>query len=235
MLEKGKAKGGLDFAAALSERAASPDLRKVERTRLTLLAALAAELLAGAERGGLKVSGVTRAADLAHGTFYRYFPEMGAALEALVEEFSAFLEARLAGGLEGAPGSRERVKGTMLLYTRLFAANAGLMRCLIGLGNDSSAFARSYQALNRAWYRRMAAAMARGRAAMGLKSAQEAEDLLPTAYALGGMVDDFLAQLFLRHEPALAALGQDEEAVAELLTDLWWRAAYGRTDQEGSP
>jgi hypothetical protein len=68
----------------------------------------------------------------------------------------------------------------------------------------------------------MASAIARRR------GTASAEELLPTAYALGGMIDEFLTQLYLRQDPALTHLENDEEAVAELLTELWCLGAYGR-------
>lgn len=222
----------LAFAAVLrrrSERAAA----KTQRTRARLLAGLAELLMDGLERGEVTVAGVTARAGLAHGTFYRYFADLRAATEALVEDFAGFLGERLAAAREGAPGSRERVRGATLAYARLFRANAGLMRCLIGLGRDSDAFSESFQRLNRAWNRRMAAAIARRRAGSG-EAPQPAEALLPTAYALGGMVDEFLTQLYLRRDPALAELAQDEAAVADLLTGLWCLGAYGRLPQDES-
>jgi hypothetical protein len=114
-----------------------------------------------------------------------------------------------------------------LLYARLFRRNAGLMRCLLGLGNDGSSFVAPYQRLNRDWYGRVAAAIARRR-----DDEATPQDLLPAAYALGGMIDDFLRQVYLRHEPALAHLAGDEERIAELLTDLWCFGAYGTPPSE---
>ena len=58
-----------------------------------------------------------------------------------------------------------------------------------------------YQGLNRQWYARVAAAIARRRAAMSGDEAASPSDLLPTAYALGGMIDEFLTQLYLRATP----------------------------------
>jgi len=207
------------FAAALAAAAADPALRKGERTRLGLLAA-AARLLArpGAEPAELQVAQVTAEAGVALGTFYRYFPERPAVLEALVGAFAAFLGERLAASRAGAPGSRERVLAATLTYVRLFRANPGLMRCLLDLGPEPAAWSASFRALNRAWNGRVAAALA---ARLGGSEAAR----LPMAYALGGMVDEFLATLYLRRDPALAQLADDEAAVAQLLTDLWWRAA----------
>jgi len=218
---------GAGYAGVLLAAAREQGLRKTERTRLGLLAAIAEALNAGTPRGALKVADVTRAAGVAHGTFYRYFDDMPGATEALVEAFAGHVRERLSGARQGETGSRERVSGTTLAYARLFRDNAPLMRCLIGLDGEESAFARSYRELNRAWYGRMAAAIARRRA-RGEDGAQaDPQSLLPTAYALGGMIDEFLTQVYLRRDPALAHLAADEAAIADLLTGLWWRGAYG--------
>lgn len=215
------------YAAVLLAAAGEDALRKTERTRLKLLAAIAAALNTGTPRGALKVADVTRAAGLAHGTFYRYFDDLPAATEALVENFAGHVRERLAGARQGETGSRERVRGATLAYARLFRENAPLMRCLIGLDAEGGPFARAYRDLNRAWYGRMAAAIARRRARQAGGAEADPEDLLPAAYALGGMIDEFLTQVYLRRDPALAHLAADEEGIADLLTDLWWRGAYG--------
>lgn len=217
----------LDFAMTLMARAEDPSLRKVERTEFRLLASIAHELMAGVEGTGLKVAEVTRGAGLAHGTFYRYFTGIEAATLRLIEDFSAFVHEKIAGARRGEAGSRERVKSATLLYARLFRRNAGLMRCLLGLGNDGLSFTLSYQRLNRDWYGRVAAAIARQR-----NDGATPQALLPAAYALGGMIDDFLRQVYLRHEPTLAHLADDEERIAELLTDLWCFGAYGQPPSE---
>ncbi len=212
----------LDFATALLARAETAGLRKIERTRLHLLASIATALMSGVERTDLKVADVTRGAGLAHGTFYRYFTDMRMATDALIEAFSNFVQERIAGARDGETGSRARVYGATLLYARLFKRNAGLMRCLIGLSGEATSFAHSYQRLNRDWYGRVAAAIARGR---GQETSRQ--DFLPAAYALGGMIDEFLTQVYLRKDPALTHLTDQEEKIAEVLTDLWCFGAYG--------
>ncbi len=220
---------GASFAAALTRAAARPSLKKAERTRLRLLAAAAVRLERGDAPGALRVADIAAGAGLAHGTFYRYFQDRAAAVEALVAEFARHLRERLGAVQEGAPASPARVRAATLAYVRLFRANAGLMRCLMDVGRDSAAFRERFQALNRDWAGKVAAAIAQRRA-----RGESAETLLPTAYALGGMVDEFLAQLYLRRDPALAALADDEAAVAGLLTGLWCRGAYGAVPEEES-
>lgn len=213
------------FGSVLLAAAADPAVRKVERTRLRLLAGLARQFHAGVERGDLKVSAVTAAAGLAHGTFYRYFADIRAATEALIEAFAIHVRDELAGARDGEAGSRRRVRDATRVYARLFRDNAALMRCLIGIGGEATAFARAYRDLNAIWNRRMAAAIARRRSGKG--AAVSPESMLPVAYALGGMIDEFLAQVYLRRDPALAFLAGDDDAIADLLTDLWLRGAYG--------
>jgi AcrR family transcriptional regulator len=225
--EAGLIAGSLSFAAVLEGAAARTALRKVERTRLRLLAAVARLLDAGREESDLRVSDIVGVAGIAHGTFYRYFADRRAAVEALIGDFARFQRDCLGSVSGGAPASEARVRATTLVYVRLFKANAGLMRCMMDLGNEVGGFRERYHALNRDWNGRVAAAIAERRAERGLQPVTPAA-LLPRAYALDGMVDEFLTQIFVRRDPALAPLADDEEAVAGLLSELWCLGAYGR-------
>lgn len=218
--------GQLSFMQALLKAADEPGIRKIQRTRLRLLAGIAKQLSDGAEQADTRVADVVAAASLAHGTFYRYFPDLRSAVEALVGDFAIFLYQQLANSRGGASGSRERVRDATLTYIRVFKANAGLMRCLNSLRREDTAFRKAFLELSRGWNTRMASAIARRRGTASV------DEFLPTAYALGGMIDEFLTQLYLRQDPALTHLANDEEAVAELLTELWCLGAYGRLPSE---
>jgi AcrR family transcriptional regulator len=230
---KSRSGAELRFAQVLLKRASAPDLRKTERTRLRLLASIAGQLSDGWEHADLRVADVAAAAELAHGTFYRYFPDLRSAVEALVTDFAAFLHDQLMRTRGGTSGLRERVKGATLAYTRAFRANAGLMRCLISLGREETRFSKAFQNLNDGWNRRMASALARRRKSKASTNYPPSAAFLPTAYALGGMIDEFLTQLYLRQVPSLSYLASDEEAVADLLTELWCLGAYGQLPPEG--
>ena len=225
LIENNQTGSDAGFLAALRLAAEAPGLGKTERTRLKLLAAIAARLSAGIEEAALRVADIAAEAGLAHGTFYRYFADRRTAVGALVADFVRFLRDRLAESRDGPPGSRARVRAATLTYVRLFRDNAGLMRCLMSLDNEGAGFRASFHELNRAWNGRVAAAIAHRRDPVAEAAAVAAT--LPTAYALGGMIDEFLTQLYLRRDPALAALAGDEAAVADLLTELWCRGAYG--------
>jgi TetR/AcrR family transcriptional regulator, ethionamide resistance regulator len=230
LIENSRAESDSGFLAALRRAAEAPGLGKTERTRLKLLAAIAARLSAGIEEAALRVADIAAEAGLAHGTFYRYFADRRVAVGALVADFVRFLRDRLAESRDGPPGSRARVRAATLTYVRLFRDNAGLMRCLMSLDNEGAGFRASFHELNRAWNGRVAAAIAHRRDPIAEAAAVAAT--LPTAYALGGMIDEFLTQLYLRRDPALAALAGDEAAVADLLTELWCRGAYGSLPPE---
>ncbi len=212
------------FGMALYLAAGGDGLRKTARTRLRLLAAAADILNAKDDVAALRVTDIARQADIAHGTFYRYFEDVPAIVEETVAVFAEFQRQRLSGVRDGAPGSRARVRATTLAYIKIFRVNTGMMRCLMGLGSDSKHYRARFHDLNRDWNRRVAQAIATNR------GDASADAMLPTAYALGGMIDEFLAQLYLRRDPALASLAEDAEAVADLLSELWCRGAYGTVD-----
>ncbi|MGA7972982.1 MAG: hypothetical protein WCA36_09255, partial [Pseudolabrys sp.] len=48
-------------------------------------------------------------------------------------------------------------------------------------------------------------------------------ELLRRAFALGGMVDQYLSSLLLSQDPNLAGVSQDREAVLDTLTLIWER------------
>jgi AcrR family transcriptional regulator len=80
----------LSFVQVLLKAADAPGIRKIQRTRLRLLASIAKRLSEGAEQTDMRVADVVAAASLAHGTFYRYFPDLRSAIEALVGDFAVF-------------------------------------------------------------------------------------------------------------------------------------------------
>lgn len=228
----GRAEDPDAFAAVLAAAAAAAGRRKSERTRLKLLAATAALLDAAGDPAALRVADIADRAGVAHGTFYRYFVDRPAAVEVVAAAFCDFLRTRLAAGRGGEEAGADRARAATAAYVRAFRANAGLMRCLLDLGDDQAPLRARFEALNADWNAHTATAIARRRALRSPAEAAPADErsmaaLLPTAYALGGMVDAFLAELYLRRNPALAAFATDEAAVVDLLTRLWHLGADG--------
>lgn len=213
-----------DYADALLAAAGETGLRKGERTRLHLMAG-AARLLNDLDASPLTMGGVAGEAGVAHGTVYLHFADRPALEAAIAEGFAHFVRDHLGRVRDGAPGSAERVAAATRRYVDLFTANAGLMRCLTQAGEAQGPFRAVFHALNRDWNGRVARAILTRRAAAGAPI--DPQEALYTAYALDGMVDEFLAQIHIRRDPALAGLRDDPDATAALLTRLWRRAAEG--------
>jgi AcrR family transcriptional regulator len=184
-------------------------------------------LESGQQEADPRVTDISARAGVAHGTFYRYFLDRPSAVEALMAGFIGFLHDSLMSARDVSAGPPTRIRAATLNYVRLFRANTGLMRRLMSLEATDTPARERFHALNRDWNTRVAAAIARHRARSSVSPPEAPERLLPTAYALGGMIEEFLAQLYLRQDPALRSFAESEEAVADLLSSIWYRGTYG--------
>lgn len=208
------------FSQIICEQAADATLRKGERTRLRLMAACA-ESLEDTPFATLRVADVCTRADVSQGTFYIYFKDKTAVAVETLTAFALHVQEYLGGTAPGAHGLPHAIQLATLRYVQLFQANRGLMRCLLQDTQETAAFQTIYQDLNARWNRRTATAIARYRG-----TASTPDDLV-TAYALSGMVDDFLANLYIRHDPTLLEAidqGSDPDAVARVLAGIWLAA-----------
>ena len=188
-------------------------MRKRERTRADLLLA-GAGLLAAQLPEGLTVAAVCKAAGVAHGTFYLHFSDRNALAGCVLNSFVDFLQAEMRAAAR-RPGDATR--NTTAAYMRLFEENAGLMKCMV-VGVDAFPQAQEmFQRLNHEWIETVVRAARRRAGSAGLIDA----DLMRRAYALGGMVDQYLAALFVTNDPWIRVLSQDREAVLDMFTDLW--------------
>lgn len=206
----------LRFAHALLDGASGA--RKSDRTRARLQSAVC-ELLENAVPADLRVDQVCARAGTSHGTFYVYFPDIHTLLTRTLAEFVEFLEVSLhrAGQMHG-----DRPRAVTRAYVDLFEANRGLMRCLVSRAGDLPEANQMFEALNRRWADMVADAGVRYARANG-HPAPDRDELLRRAYAVGGMIDQYLITLFFGTDATLAALSEDREKVVETFTTLWSR------------
>ncbi|MCC5992713.1 MAG: TetR/AcrR family transcriptional regulator [Rhodobacteraceae bacterium] len=205
-----------DFAAVL--RLEADGKRKSDRTRAGLMAATC-ELLSNASPDALRVSDICAKAGVAHGTFYVYFSDIRALLDALLQSFVAHVQHAMHAVGKAQPG--DRVRATNALYVALFERNPGLMRCLVSSFDSFPEAAARFQALNHAWAKTVAEAAGRRLARSGQSVPKD--ELLRRAHALGGMVDQYLVTLHFNRDAALADLSRDREEVIDTLTFIWNR------------
>jgi len=208
-----------DLLARLSANAAAP---KAQRTRLRLMAAIAA-LLEDSGFHDLRVADCAARAGLAHGTFYRYWPDRGAAAQDVLSDFMATITARRPPRGGDAP-LFDRILAANRYYVAVYRQNAGLMRCLMQLGNSDPAFARIGQAANLALARRVVRAWEREDARAAQLPEQER---IARALACIAMVEGVLREFYVRPVPEPLAAMREEE-VADLISACWFRTLLGR-------
>jgi AcrR family transcriptional regulator len=206
----------LRFADTLIQGAAAA--RKSGRTRARLQAAVC-DLLEDAVPADIRVDHVCARAGTSHGTFYVYFPDIHTLLTQTLTEFVEFLEASLLRAGVDAPDRPRTVTRT---YVGLFEANRGLMRCLVSRAGDLPEANALFEALNRRWAEMVADAGARYAIAKGHPE-PDRDELLRRAYAVGGMIDQYLITLYFGSDATLAALSQDRDKVVDTFTTLWSR------------
>jgi TetR/AcrR family transcriptional regulator, ethionamide resistance regulator len=189
------------------------EMRKRERTRTDLLVA-GANFLAAQPPERLTVSAVCKAAGVAHGTFYLHFSDRNDLAGCVLSSFVDYLQAEMRAA---ARGSGDATRNATAAYMRLFEENCGLMKCMV-VGVDAFPQAQEmFQRLNHEWIETVVRAARRRPGSSGLTDA----DLMRRAYALGGMVDQYLAALFVTNDPWIRVISQDREAVLDMFTDLW--------------
>lgn len=192
--------------------------RKSERTQARLRAA-ACRLLETTAPTEIKVADICRAAGIAHGTFYIYFRDIRHLLSDTLQAFVAFLTAQM----RHASRAGDRIRSTTAAYVWLFEENAGLMRCLVARIESFPEATRAFERLNRDWAETVAEARMRQLARWSRAAAPPREELLRRAYALGGMVDQYLIMMLFGSDPALSGVSRDRDAVIDTLSLIWER------------
>jgi AcrR family transcriptional regulator len=216
----------LAFAERLSVTAEEPAKRKGERTR-ALLKAAAAQLL---ERGGyrdMRVTDINERAGVSNALFYVYFPNKEKITEEVMTEFLDVLFSHTPR--DDAPNTvEESIYRANLDYVRRFAANPGLMRCLLQFGDEIAEFEKLWRERNGRWVERSVKRLLR-EPDVTLKSVAE---LWSATAALGMMMDGMLRLIYVEREPKTReharTIAPDEPRLALFLTRLWVRALFAR-------
>jgi AcrR family transcriptional regulator len=188
-------------------------LSKGARTRITLLQT-GAHYLSENSLDSLTVSAICQQAGVAHGTFYLYFKDRNGLVGDLLSMFVDYLQIQMRASAKQAG---DPVRNTTAAYFLLFKAHAGLMKCLVMGFNAFPKAQTAFQRLNNDWAKTVVRVHSKNH-----RNDQATEDeLMRRAYALGGMVDQYLSALFVAKDPWLGAISQDPDTVINTLTNLW--------------
>ena len=188
--------------------------RKGQRTRAGIKGATC-RFLEAHPASDLTVARLCKAVGIAHGTFYVHFDDMHQLMADLLLGFAGFAQAAMKQAARLGQG--DTVRATTAAYYDLFAANTGLMKCLVNRSEDFPEALQAFQQLNCDWV--MSVVEVARRRDPGSDMAEE--ERIRRTYALGGMVDQYLTAVLLNNDPTLSAVSQDREAVIETLTTLW--------------
>lgn len=200
------------------------------RTRMSLLAATAAEMEASGY-DGLTINAVVKRAGVAHGTFYLYFGNRADAAIAVMRAFAAAMRRyRPRGG--GARSAATSIYRMNLFYVRSYALNATLMVGREALMRDKPELARTRDFVNQRWAKAVLRDLC-NRSGASQNLVQDAGALLAVRTVIA-MADELLRETFVYRSPFLNGIATSEEAVASALTFVWHRAVFG-CDPEGLP
>jgi AcrR family transcriptional regulator len=193
---------------------------KRERTQARLKQA-GCRLLKSQPLSALRVADICREAEVAHGTFYLYFKDQHAFLTELLDSFVRYLQEEMQTASRAK--SSDSVRAATGAYFHLFLANSGLMKCLVNHLDDFPEARQAFQKLNKQWADRVVQSVEHQQAKAGVKDRLPREELMRRAYALGGMVDQYLASLVLNKDETLIAISRDPESVIDCLSGIWKR------------
>ena len=175
----------------------------------------------------LRVGDISDGAGVSSALFYLYFKnKTEITYEILVDFLNIFGNA-----LQMPAPARNRYEvfywGT-LAYTARFAAQPGLMRCLLQFSDERPGFEQLWRRWNHRWLERIVASLRERSPTVASSEAQ----LHLEAVALGAMVDGFLRSLYVERDAVVQRWADEAvpgaEQIAELLSRLWHRAIFSR-------
>lgn len=207
-----------DFAAYLTRQAERKT--KGERTRARILGA-ACRMLSSAPPAQLTVAGLCQDADIAHGTFYIYFPDIPQMLSDLLLSFTTYLQVSMFAASRAEP--ENTIRAATRIYGLMFQHNAGLMKCLLH-HQDSFPDARiAFHRLNREWMETVVSATRHRLVQSGQSHLLCEAELTRRAYALGAMTDQYFSSLFLSREEHLVQVSSRLDDAVDTLSLIWKR------------
>jgi AcrR family transcriptional regulator len=207
-----------DYARVLAARSSAET--KGQRTAQQIRIA-ACTLLQTEAVPDLTVAAICKAAGVANGTFYLYFPDQTRLLNDLLLGFARFLQAGMIRASHAAPD--QSIRAATRAYGQLFERNRGLMKCLVHHLDEFAPAREVFHRLNRDWIDTVVASTQRRLVREGRGEAISEAELRRRAHALGGMTDQYFSSLYLSREPGLIEVSHDHEAVIDTLSTIWER------------
>ena len=209
------------FTEMLEAEASAPGLRKGERTRLAIRAATA-RALASQSYAALTMDHIAVEAGVSRAAVYQYAKSKEGAVSDVLIAFHARTLSIPVSRLRGAT-PYETIRCTNRYYIDYFAKNAIFMERVRELREILPELIAEKQRVNSDWARRVV-----GHARRHGASTASTRTLHLRALMLECMIDDVLREVFVVRNPALVDSAQDLDELADELTEIWFRALYGK-------
>lgn len=175
------------------------------RTRARLLEA-AREVMATRGFAASRIEDIVASAGVSHGTFYTYFENKAAILDALIDTAAAQLQAVVDEPWDG-PDGQAAVEAVIGRFVRVFAEHADVMRVWLEASAHEDHFAARLTVVRHGYTARVAEVLAPGLAGSGHEPRQ-------AAGALVAMVEGTVTQV-------VPAVGDDPATLVRTLRSLW--------------
>ena len=206
---------------AVSKKPAAPQTQRGNQTREKLKEATVRVL----ERIGyraMRLSDIASEAGVNVSLLYHYFSgKADLTHEILVELLDRQRFEDLSGMAPTSDPFDSIVRANKVMVST-YSRTPGLMRCLLHFDEEEVEFSELYRKVSVDWSLKIAKDIARRCPDVALGDEQR----LMIAYALGGMVDNFLFELYVDRNPTLVKAFSAPEDVAHFLAILWYRAIY---------
>lgn len=210
----------VEFLKSRLAEARMSGVRKTARTEMQIEIATAT-LLGTNGYHSISVDAIADAADLAHGTFYRYFAGKREVVAKTLTDYFEFVRATRPR-VPPTASDFEAVMIGMSHYIRCFSHNVGLMRCHFHLKDEDDAIADVDRIANLQMSDRVIRRVRRSRAV----GEAEIPQLRLRIFCLISMVDELLLKVYGRNKPALQEYASDPNLIARTLSEVWHAALY---------
>lgn len=211
---------GERFDELLEIRSRDRSLPKRERTRCTVMACLAKQLLEEPGRRPL-VETILNDTGLSRGTFYNYFNDIDEAVEALLMSFFRALWSPPAprGGKGRAAKNEDAVYAANFWYCQAYETNAGLFAAFSHVSAYTPSLVRMREEMNAVWVDRVIEAVARDH---GVKfDASLRREFRGALRLLISMSIEALRERHVHRDELLLSSFRDVDELAAGLTGIW--------------
>lgn len=171
----------------------------------------------------MKVTDITKEAEVATGLFYHYFPDLKTLmLEVMTDFLQHFEDFKGESGIEGDWYKRILSHARMLVDS--YGRHPGIMRCLLFFSDQDPEFGELYRASTS----RQITGLAKLLPKIFPDAEMSEQEALFVVYSLGGTMESLLREYYISKNSVLCASHYSCEQMAELLSVMFYRGLFLR-------